>query len=335
MKRSFHKIAFSVFTMLALAASAEPTEVFIEQRAVVKTIAELLQTRYVDPSKGQTLSRRLRNEAQSGKWDDTPDPETFAQTLTQHLREISGDGHFAVDYSPQSVSEGSNAAESDYSAEDLERWYGAGVNHGFEEVRRLEGNIGYLKLRAFAPVSIAGDMASAAMTLLAQSDAIIIDLRSNGGGYSEMVHLLAAYLFDRPQAMSGTYNRPSGTTTQASTPAWVPGRRFGGKKPVYILISHRTFSAAEALAYDLQAAKRAIIVGEASGGGAHPFEYRRVGKHFILSLPESRSVNPITGKDWEGSGVIPDVSVAADQALDRAMALAKAAVTAPSFGLRQ
>jgi C-terminal processing protease CtpA/Prc len=102
----------------------------------------------------------------------------------------------------------------------------------------------------------------------------------------------------------------------------VPGRRFGPTKPVYVLTSHKTFSAAEAVAYDLQALKRAVIVGETTGGGANPFEYRRVHPHFAVDLPESRSVNPITGTNWQGTGVKPDVEVPAEQALDKALELA-------------
>lgn len=110
------------------------------------------------------------------------------------------------------------------------------------------------------------------------------------------------------------------------TPTWVPGRRYGAKKPLYILISNKTFSAAEGFAYDLQALGRAVIVGERSGGGAHPFEYRRVHPHFVLSLAEGRSVNPITGGNWQGTGVTPDVPVPPGGALDKALELARATI---------
>jgi C-terminal processing protease CtpA/Prc len=135
--------------------------------------------------------------------------------------------------------------------------------------------------------------------------------------------LIAGYLLDGATAMSGTYDRPSDKLTPSMTPVWVPGRRFGADKPVYVLISKHTFSAAEAFAYDLQALKRVTVIGEPSGGGAHPFEYRRISDHYVLSLPEGRSINPITGGDWEGVGVIPDVRVNADQALDEALKLAR------------
>ncbi len=122
------------------------------------------------------------------------------------------------------------------------------------------------------------------------------------------------------------------THRAATSPAWVPGRHFGGKKPLFILTSKSTFSAAEALAYDLQALKRAVIVGERTGGGAHPYEYRRIHPHFALDLPEGKSINPITGDNWQGVGVKPDVEVPADQALKRALELARAAITRDRSG---
>jgi len=124
--------------------------------------------------------------------------------------------------------------------------------------------------------------------------------------------------------LSGSYTRPTDVRTYATSPAWVPGRRFGSTKPLYILISRKTFSAAEALAYDLQALKRATIVGEVSGGGAHPFEYRRIHPHFAVDLPESKSINPLTNSNWQDVGVKSDVAVPADQALEKALELARA-----------
>jgi C-terminal processing protease CtpA/Prc len=164
------------------------------------------------------------------------------------------------------------------------------------------------------------------MTVLAQSDALIIDLRHNTGGDADMTHLLAAYILDGPEQMSSLYDRPSGRTIVATAPAWVPGRRFGGHKPVYVLVSHETFSAAEAFAYDLQALKRVTVVGERTGGGAHPYANHRLTPHLMLRLPEMRVVNPITGRDWEDVGVQPDVPTPAAAALETALRLAWAKV---------
>lgn len=294
-----------------------------ERRAVIARVAELLETRYVDPKKGKELARQIRRDESSSRWRELSDGEAFAKAVTERLRELSKDGHLSLDYSAKALAPDADSAEQAFGADEFEKWYGVGVNHGFEEVRRLEGNVGYLNLTVFAPPSMGADLAVAAMSLLAQSDALIIDLRRNGGGDGAMGKMIAGYLLDGAKEVSGKYNRPADTLTHSFTPEWVPGRRFGATKSVYLLISKRTFSAAEAFAYDLQALKRVVVVGEPSGGGAHPFEYRRAGTHFVLSLPEGRSVNPITGKDWEGVGVQPDVVVPEANALEKALELAR------------
>lgn len=296
-----------------------------DRQQVIEQTAALIETRYVFADRGRELAEQLRRDAETDKWGDLSDPKLFAEAVTHRLREVSEDGHLALDYSEKPLPEGDATAEQRYSAEEMERWYGAHLNHGFEKVERLPGNVGYLDLRVFAPPDTAGDVAAAAMTLLAQSDALIIDVRENGGGDGAMGNFIAGYLLDGSREMSGTYNRPQDTLSPSMTPAWVPGRRFGAKRPVYILISRKTFSAAEAFAYDLQAHGRAVIVGERSGGGAHPFEYRRVHTHFVLSLAEGRSVNPVTGGNWQGTGVTPDLPVPAEEALDKALEIARAA----------
>lgn len=299
-----------------------------DRRAVLLGAADLIERRYVIEDAAPGLAEQLRRDATADRWRDTSDPEAFATAITAHLRSVSGDGHLGLSYRATPLAEEVDAAERTYTAEEMDRWYGPHLNYGFEQVRRVDGNIGYLDLRVFAPTSTAGDVAAAVMTTLAQSAALVIDLRENGGGHGEMAHLLAAYLLDGSKPMSGSYDRPSQVREWALTPAWVPGRRYGVGRPVYVLISKRTFSAAEGFAYDLQALRRVTVVGERSGGGAHPFKYRRVHRHFVLSLAEGRSINPLTGGNWQGTGVVPDVAVPADQALERALTLAREAIAA-------
>lgn len=322
------RLLATVALLLCMAGSAYPQapDAAAIHTDVVERAAALVEERYVHPDRGRELASALRRDITQGRWATRMEPEAFATAFTQRLRELSGDGHLVLDYSEQALEEDDTEAEAGFTAAEKERWYGPQLNHGFESVERLDQGIGYLDLRVFAPTEMAADMAQGAMTLLAQSPALIIDLRRNGGGMEDMVALLAGYLLDGPQPLSGTYHRPSDRLTPLHSPRDVPGRRFGGEKPLYILISDRTFSAAEHFAYDLQALGRAVIVGEPSGGGAHPFEYRRVGRHFVLGLPESRSVNPVTGTDWEGRGVQPDVSAPADRALEVALELAEARI---------
>jgi hypothetical protein len=322
--RSVVLAAMAIAALSGLAAYAKPAATLdvATRRATINAAAEIIEHRYVDPEKAKQIALALRGDAASDR-DSLDDPRAFAEALTRRLQALSADGHFGVDFSATTLAGPEERQLNAYDAAEIDQRMGAGVNYGVQEIRRLDGGIGYLDLRIFAPPSLGGDVIAAAMTTLAQSDALIIDLRNNGGGDADMTHLLAAYLFDGPVQMSSLYDRPTDRTTVAVSPAWVPGRRFGGKKPVFILISKSTFSAAEAFAYDLQAMHRVTVVGETSGGGAHPFAHRRIGEHFVLRLPEMRVINPITGTDWEGVGVTPDVVIPQAQALAKAIDLAR------------
>ena len=150
---------------------------------------------------------------------------------------------------------------------------------------------------------------------------LIVDLRENGGGKPEMVALIASYLFDRRTHLNDLWTRHTGSTRAFWTEDRVAGRGFGGDKPIYVLTSAHTFSAAEEFAYDLQALKRATIVGETTAGGAHPASEGRIDDHFVLMVPWGKAINPVTGTNWEGVGVVPDVKVAASEALDAARKL--------------
>ena len=293
-----------------------------DKRVVIEQSARLLEQRYVYPDKGKTLAAKLRKS--SRLWKDQSDPQAFARVVTDWLRANGSDGHLGISYSATPIAEADGGRNFDRA--EMDRWYGPHINHGVERIERLPGNVMLLDLRVFPPAEIAGDVIAAAMSVVAQGDALIIDLRHNGGGGSTN-NLMTGYLLDTPEApLSGAYNRPEDKNIASVSPAWVPGRRFGGTKPLYILTSRRTFSAAEAFAYDLQALKRAVIVGETTGGGAHPFEYRRIHAHFALNLPESRSVNPITGTNWQDVGVKPDVPVDAAHALEEALKLARQSI---------
>lgn len=308
-----------ILALLLFSANAWSTPLAPSDReAVLRETARLIEARYVDPVKAKMLARELRRSGQ--RWRDIKDAEGFAKSVTEWLRTNASDGHFALDYSVAEIAE--NGSTSSFNDAEMMKWYGPQINHGIEKIERLPDNIMLLDIRVFPPLPMAAEMFTAMMTIAAQGDVLIIDLRRNGGG-SDTSNLMSGYLLPPGSKMSGIYDRPSDTYTPQLSPTWVPGRVFGSEKPVYILTSKRTFSAAEAFAYDLQALKRATIVGEVTGGGANPFEYRRVHPHFALSLPEARSINPITGTNWQDVGVKPDVIVPTDQALEVVLQLAR------------
>ncbi|MEM1105856.1 MAG: S41 family peptidase [Pseudomonadota bacterium] len=301
-------------------AQSEPAS-FDELRAVVEAVAVHLETDYVDAEPaGRRAARQLRADFSAGVFEAAGDGEAFAALISARMQALTGDGHLNVEFSPEPIADGEPAKDA-FDQAQMERWYGAHINYGVQSVQRLEGNVGYLDLRVFAPIDMGGDTVAAAMTVLADMDALIIDLRHNGGGIGAMADLVASYLFaPERQPLTGIYDGPTGRLTQAFTQPYVPGKRFGGEKPVYVLISQNTFSAAEALAYNLQVLERAKIVGEPSGGGAHPFEYVPITPHFVLWSVTAKSVNPITGGNWQTVGVQPDIIVTSDDALDRALA---------------
>lgn len=310
------------------AVGAQKSDV-VEPDSIVMEVATQVKRRYVFADAGARMAERLRAGVEAGAYDGISDGEALARRLTEELRAASGDGHLSVEYSATPLPEEDAAARAEMEERDRTRYYGPQRNFGFQSVQILEGNIGYLDLRVFAPLDWAGPSATAAMTLLAHADALIVDLRRNGGGHGETVAWLISYLMDEtPRPLSGMYSRERDETTQRWTLTWVPGPRYGPERPVYVLTSSRTFSAAEAFAYDLQALGRATIVGERTGGGAHPFENVKIGRHYVLGLPTARSVNPMTDGNWQGSGVQPDVRVAADSALATALRLAAASARA-------
>jgi C-terminal processing protease CtpA/Prc len=160
------------------------------------------------------------------------------------------------------------------------------------------------------------------MSFVANSDALIVDLRDNGGGDPKMVQYLCSYLFSKPTHINDLWERKSGKTEEYWTSATVPGKRFGDDKPVFVLTSKRTFSGAEEYTYDVKNQKRATVVGETTGGGAHPVSGHRADEHFMIGVPGARAINPVTHTNWEGTGVEPDVKVPAADALTTAQKLA-------------
>jgi C-terminal processing protease CtpA/Prc len=250
------------------------------------------------------------------------------------MQSVVPDRHLHVEYSADVL-----PAEATPSAGELaqRRAQDEHANYGVERVERLPGNIGYVDLRSFPKTEWAGQTLAAAMTIVAHTDALIVDLRRNVGGYPATATLVESYLFDKRTHVVDVFWRDGQRTEQFWTQDSVPGARFGGAKPVWILTSKATFSGAEQFAYDLKNLKRATVVGEATGGGANPGKFVALDEHFGLFLPTGRAVSPVTHGNWEGVGVEPDVPVDAGQALEAAqrLALANLAAAAPEGPQRQ
>ena len=189
-------------------------------------------------------------------------------------------------------------------------------NFGIHRVERLDGNVGYLDVRRVAVPANAGPAISAAMELVAGTYALIFDLRHNGGGAPDGVALWCSYLLkEEPTHLNDIFHADTGETRQFWSLPYLPGARYVDR-PVYVLTSSHTFSGGEELCYNLQALGRAELIGETTGGGAHPTRAFPVSSAVMIGIPFARSINPVTGTNWQGTGVIPDVAVAEAEAYD-------------------
>jgi hypothetical protein len=288
-----------------------------ERRRVIDAVVKNLKAHYVDRGVAQKMADALLAHEKSGDDGALTEGGTFADLLTRQMRDVSHDMHLVIVYSqtplpaqpmgptPEALAGYRQALEQD--------------NCTFKKVEILPHNIGYLKLNSFPDPSICRSTATAAMASLNHVDAIIFDLRDNGGGSSSMVSLIAGYLFDHPEYM---YDPRVSPTRQSWTRSPVPGSRLADK-PVYVLTSASTVSAAEQFTYDLKMLKRVTLVGETTRGSAHAGVWYRIDDHFGMGIPETRAINPYSKTDWEAVGVEPDVKVKAADALETAEKLAE------------
>jgi hypothetical protein len=282
---------------------------------LIGELAEDIRNNYVFPEIGQRTADYLLERNAEGAYDDLNDQQ-LAMTITQDLQGFTKDLHFGVRVLPEGWQPRPEEDSSDIADPRPNT-----TPNGFMRVERLDGNIGYLDLDGFMQVDSARANTHAAMQLLHGSSALIFDLRDNGGGDPDTVQLITSYLFDpdEPVHLNSLYFRPTDETTEFWTHDDITVENAMPEVPVYVLTSGYTFSAAEEFSYNLQCLDRATIVGETTGGGAHPVDGFVLGDRFVVNIPVGRAINPITQTNWEGTGVKPDIEIASEKALDRAM----------------
>jgi hypothetical protein len=286
------------------------------QAEIIDSVAQALNEVYVFADVAKEMEKHLRKQYKKKAYKDLTSLTEFTQKLTEDLQKISHDRHLWVRYAPDEMLAGFQADTLTDEEKQRELEKRRRDNFCFKEIKLLEGNVGYVDLRCFSEAIDAGPTAIAAMNFLAYTDAIIFDLRQNGGGNPSMIQLISSYFFHEPVHLNSFYIRKSDSTQQFWTQASVQGPRLTDVD-LYVLTSSYTFSGAEEFTYNLKNMKRATIIGETTGGGAHPidirvFENLNVG----MSLPFGRAVNPITGTNWEGTGITPHMEVPQEKALD-------------------
>jgi C-terminal processing protease CtpA/Prc len=295
------------------AQQAPPAVDAATRQQVIDGAIEHMQRAYIFEDVATKMAAALRAHAKAGAYDAITGGADFAAILTKHLQEVSKDKHLRILYNPAGIAGAQPAATDEERARRVAAERRG--NYGLHRVERLDGNVGYIELRGFSGSQEAGSAVAAAMNLLANTDALIFDLRRNGGGSPVTIGFISSYLFDKPVHLNDFYVRETGRRQSFHTAETVEGRRYGQAKPVFVLTSNRTFSAAEEFTYNLKNLKRAVIVGETTGGGAHPGGVRRITDHFGIWLPTGRAINPITGTNWEGVGITPDIAVNPEEAL--------------------
>ncbi|MEZ5308816.1 MAG: S41 family peptidase [Pyrinomonadaceae bacterium] len=312
-------LLFGIFVIGNIVIVAQEVPVKISQKdreGAIKSLSENIKRSYVFPDAAEKIAAKLK--ANAATYASIDEGAALAEALTRDIQSINGDKHLRVRFSPEVLPERKEISEP--SAEEIKERvaFMKRVNFGFESVKRLDGNIGYIELRGFMDPAMGENTVAAAMDFIANTDALIFDLRRNGGGDPEMVQLICSYFFgDDPVHLNDLYWREGDQTKEFWTTPKVRGAKYLGKD-IYILTSSRTFSGAEEFSYNLKNLKRASIVGETTGGGAHPGGFFRLGDHFSAFISTGRAINPITKTNWEGTGVKPDVETSADAAYNTA-----------------
>lgn len=341
-------VTLTLFGFAAAQSIVQKAEKPVAVETLIQEINSQLNRTYVFPDKAQLIANHLQSQLKKGAYESITDPGILAEKISDDIQSVQKDGHLRVHYRPDSHAEtseppqmmgrksglvqmgpngggqrmgpngdrGLRLAAGPGALTDLP--HAQAENFYLRKLEVLPGNIGYLQLNGFTGfVEEAKPVFTGAFRYLVNTEAIIIDLRNGGGGSGQMAAQICSYLFPKRTRLNEIYNRLSNTTTVA----WAGPERGENMKlsmPIYILTSKRTFSAGEDFTYALQATKRALVVGETTGGGAHPTSIVDVGQGFVASIPHSRSYNQITKSNWEGTGVIPNIPAPVDEALQKA-----------------
>lgn len=318
--------AFMIYHAMASAQQppTPPPDMTIDaatRSSVIDNLVKELNDTYVFLETAKKMETDLRSRQSKNEYDSITSAREFAKKLTEDLQAVSKDKHLRVRFSKDPIPARRERREPTAEEKAADERYLKFTNHGFEKVERMPGNVGYLKFWGFFGADTGAETIASAMNFLSGTDALIIDLRENGGGSPAMVALICSYFFgDQPVHLNDLYWRKENKTEEFWTKPAVAGKKYLGKE-IYVLTSSYTFSGAEEFTYNLKNLKRATIIGETTGGGAHPGGMVRLGDHFGAFVPSGRAINPITKTNWEGTGVEPDIKVPKNQALKTAYML--------------
>jgi hypothetical protein len=304
------------------------------RKAVIEAVIARIDSAYVFPEKAPAIAKALRRKLASGGFDSAADPKAFVRAVNAVIGAVANDKHLGLSWSAEPLPPPRAGGEPDPAM--IERFQAEmrRTNYAISKAELLDGNIGYLKMDMFARAQDAGPTLAAAMAFLKHSDALIFDLRENRGGDPGMVAMALSYLVPPQTEINRFRQRGKAVEEQIWSLPYVPGGRWSTDKPVYVLTSKQTGSAAEEFAYDIQQLKRGTVVGGSTWGGANPGDFLPIDGHFAIFVPTGAAVNPVSGTNWEGVGVKPDVAVDPAAALETARRLALEKLASGAAGER-
>jgi len=295
-----------------------------EKKQVIETISTLLEKEYIVPEMTPVIIDSLQTKLKNGKYDKADTQVEFADMIFRDLYIIGDDKHFYFYYDPHEAQliNWENGNDKNKKERAHKEYYERGrlKNFGFEKIERLKGNIGFLDLRYFENVKYGGETAIASMQFLSNCDAIIIDLRENRGGMSNMVRLISSYFLEE-ETLIRTMEFKSGKKQQGWTLPYVPGKKMNDKK-LYILTSKNTGSAAEQFSYYMKNSERAVLIGDVTRGAAHNIREAVILDKYILHLADKKPIDPNTKTNWEKVGVTPNIQIESELAFEKAYQLA-------------
>jgi hypothetical protein len=305
----------------AVAQTAQPPPgIQIDERVrkdVLNSLAQELEARYVFPDMAKKLAAAVKAKQKARAYEKVTAAPELARALTEDLLSVGHDKHLRVIFNRSPMPSRPPGPLPPQMLAELRKGNGA-----IPKLEILEGNVGYMRVNGVPEVDVAGPAVAATFAFLHNTDALIIDDRGNGGGDPNTVAVYVSYLSEGEPFVVNTFHWREGGRVEEFKTTELGDLAYGARKPVFVLTSPMTFSGGEELAYDLQALKRAVIVGEVTGGGANPVTLVGLGHQFAVTIPYATPINPITGSNWEQTGVSPDIRVSASAALSRAHALA-------------
>jgi hypothetical protein len=278
---------------------------------VVAKLSEALRNDYVFPEVGAKAAEKITASLAAGEYDSLADPNAFAARLSADVAAVAHDKHLSIRSMSAPPPPPSTAPRTMPRAD-----------AGITRADKLAGGVGYIEVIGFPPLPAFKPAADKAMLALKGSRALILDARRNGGGSPDGVAYLVSFLVAPHHSIE-----ISDIVSRVPKTKDFDRKRFDSqptpvsftKIPVYVLTSKDTFSGGEEFAYDVQTHKLGKIVGEVTGGGAHPTGPADLGHGLVASIPFGRTENPITKANWEGRGVQPDISVPAQDAFKTAL----------------